>query len=290
MKYHLVGLIMVVLYLFPLNANANCRSMSFEEANRFTWMNFNHRNYTICYDNRYSHDIGFVRHWMNNAFQIGIEKYGVTLPVDRRDYELDITLFLTPEPTARSSERTATVICCQDSKSLEIFILTPSHNNWKNWEGFWPGGGRQTFIKFLTHEMMNTLHYDTRENYQYGRDKLIPRWILEGLAEYEGFFSTTNSNKRHAREWLINYGYEDLRDQIMYGRSLLTRVNTIVSIDRYAGSAIVMWYFAEKFGPEFHLELFKMDLNQVIRNYGSNPLLAFNEMRQWLEKKYKTNN
>ena len=71
------------------------------------------------------------------------------------------------------------------------------------------------FIKVLTHEMMNTLHYEAREP----PNTKPSRWILEGLAEYEGYCNTTAANEAKLN-WLIEYVYENDRDEIFYGQSL----------------------------------------------------------------------
>ena len=279
-------LMAVVTVAAPSAAYAQCHSISDDEANEYIWTYYEDRRYTLCYSADYAEDYGFTRHWLNNTFRIGVTKYGVVLPVDRRGHELTITVFLMPERTSHASAYKATVRCCPDSSSLEIFLLTPSHEDWDIWPSRY-GGGRHTFIRLLTHEMMNALHYDVRDRYQYGRDQQIPRWVLEGLAEYEGYFSTTASNRRWAEEVLITHGYERLRDEIHYGRTLLSRGATVVSTDRYAGSAIIMWNFAEQLGEESHLDLFRMSVRDVIYLHDSNPLLFFNQMRAWLERKYK---
>ena len=60
------------------------------------------------------------------------------------------------------------------------------------------------FIKTLTHEMMNALHYEAREP----PNRSPPLWIREGLAEYEGYYSTTPGNRAKV-DWLIEYVYEN---------------------------------------------------------------------------------
>ena len=133
------------------------------------WRVFEEGRYTLCYDARYTDDTFIAADWIDNAFRIGEEKYGVFPPIRRRGFDLNITIFLMPVTTSRASSHTATVMCCRDSVSLEIHIMTPSA----------PGYGRPVddFIKTLTHEMMNTLHYEARGSTQYQSSALDTRRV-----------------------------------------------------------------------------------------------------------------
>ena len=124
-------------------------------------------------------DAELAERWVNNAFDIAERKYKVVPPVQRRGHDLEITIFLVPTPTSRANRSTATVTCCSDGVSLEIHIMSPSAPEY--------GRPEDDFIKTLTHEMMNSLHYETREP----PNMTPPLWLLEGLAEYEGYYSTT---------------------------------------------------------------------------------------------------
>ena len=189
-----------LLCLFSAPAWAACESLYDRQLNEWQWSVFSEDRYTICYAPEYAGDTIVAAEWIDNAFRIALDKYGVVPPVQRQGHSLAITIFMVPRPTSRASSSTATVICCQDGASLEIHIMTPSS----------PDYGRPVddFIKTLTHEMMNALHYEAREP----PNRSPPLWILEGLAEYEGYFGTTPGNRAKV-DWLIEYVYENLRGQ-----------------------------------------------------------------------------
>ena len=173
----------LLVTLVPTWSMADCVSIHEEDIAEMEWRIFEEGRYTLCYHVDYTNDSFIAADWIDNAFEIGLEKYGVVPPVRRRGYDLNITIFLTPISTRRANSSTATVICCNDRESLEIFIMTPSSPHY--------GRPVDDFIKVLTHEMMNTLHYESRES-----PNISPAlWVREGLAEYEGYFSTTQGNR-----------------------------------------------------------------------------------------------
>ena len=262
-------LAITLLVLFPSWVAADCVSIH-EDVTDMEWRIFEEGRYTLCYHVDYTDDSLVAADWIDNAFRIGLEKYKVTPPIRRRGHDLNVTMFLHPTPTSRANSSTATVICCNDGESLEIFIMTPSSPHY--------GRPLDDFIKTLTHELMNALHYETREPPNISP----PLWIREGLAEYEGYFSTTPGNRSNA-SWMIDYVNDNLRDEIVYGRTLEGGdSSTLISLDRYRASAAIMTYLAEQFGSNIHYSLFTDSLDRVLRNQGSSAEAVFNELDSWL--------
>ena len=259
----------LLVVLVPTWSMADCVSIHEEDIAEMEWRILEEDQYTLCYHIDYIEDTFIATDWIDNAFEVGLEKYKVAPPVRRRGYDLNITIFLLPVPTSRANSSTATVICCNDRESLEIFIMTPSSPHY--------GRPVDDFIKTLTHEMMNTLHYETRESPNISP----PLWILEGLAEYEGYFSTTPGNQKKV-SWLLNHVHENLRDKIIYGRTLKDNSPTLISMDRYHGSAAIMAYLAEKFGDDIHYSLFTDSIDKILRDYGSSGERVFQELNSWL--------
>ena len=144
-----------------------------------------------------------------------------------------------------------------------------------------PGYDRDSnhFIKVLTHEMMNTIHYESREPPNISP----PLWIREGLAEYEGYCSTTPGNEAKL-DWLAGYVYEDKLEDIYYGTNLADRTPTIVSADRYYGSTIVMYFLAVQFGEGIHYELFQRPLNAVLWEHRVTAQWVFEGLGYWMNE------
>ena len=264
--------IVMMLIGVPSWSIAQCESLYDSDLNDLTWTVFSESRYTICYDNRYAVDSHLAQTWIDNAFEVALTKYQVVPPVRRRGYDLQITIFLVPTPTSRANSYTATVTCCSDSVNLEIHIMTPSAPYYDQ--------DQDHFIKTLTHEMMNTLHYEAREP----PNIVPPLWIREGLAEYEGYFKTTPANEAKV-DWLMKYVYENLRDEIIYGRNLMGGSPEIISMDRYNGSAVVMIFLAEYFGEDAHYRLFQQPLGDILEEYRIDSLSAFQWLGWWLEQK-----
>ena len=263
-----------LLGFIPGVSHADCRSIYDSELNEVAWSEMRESRYTLCYDTRFAQDVELAERWVNNAFDIAERKYKVVPPVQRRGHDLEITIFLVPHPTSRANRSTATVTCCSDSVSLEIHIMSPSAPEY--------GRPEDDFIKTLTHEMMNSLHYETREP----PNTTPPRWLLEGLAEYEGYYGTTPGNRAKV-DWLIGYVYDNLQGDVLYGYSLEDSSSpTIVSVDRYYASAAVMIFFAERFGEEIHYKFFERPINDVLTDYGFGAEEAFRELDAWLDRKH----
>lgn len=263
-----------LLCLAPSATYADCRSVYDSELNEVAWSELRESRYTICYDSRFAEDADLAERWINNAFDIAETKYNVVAPVQRRGHDLEITIFLAPHPTSRANRFRATVTCCSDEVSLEIHIMSPSAPEY--------GRPEDDFIKTLTHEMMNTLHYEAREPPNISP----PLWVREGLAEYEGYYTTSGNEAKI--DGLIEYVYDHLQGEILYGYSLEGSTPTIVSVDRYRASAAVMIFFAERFGEEIHYKLFEKPMNEALADYGVETEAAFRELDEWLDQKYST--
>ena len=279
--------LLAVLLPGAAHAASDCQSIYDEGLSAFPWSIYQDTRYTLCYDRDYRRDVDLASEWIENAFAIAREKYGVHPPVQRRGYTLQITIFLVSQRTAYASASRATVVCCQDSVSLEIHIMSPSAPDYlEGWTGDpdWVAGmAEDRFIKTLTHEMMNTLHYESREPPNISP----PRWILEGLAEFEGYYNTTPGNLERV-DWLIEYVYEHERDEIIFGRTLERGEWTMMTSSRYYGSAVIMIFLAEKFGERIHPQLFTASLRTVLRRFGvDRPLDTFVELGEWLESEYQ---
>ena len=108
------------------------------------------------------------------------------------------------------------------------------------------------------------------------------------MAEFEGYFHTTSANRAKVT-WLKDYVRDNLRDEIVYGRTLDDERNTIMSMDRYNGSAAVMAFLAERFGEDIHPRLFTDPLDRALEHYGSSAELVFGELDRWLGSKAHCN-
>ena len=270
--------ILVALFaLTPSFALAQCESLYDEDLGEHTWVRYQDTRYSICYGVQYDQDAELTRTWVDNAFQIAENKYEVVAPVHRRGYDLNITIFLVPFSTSRANSHTATVTCCSDSMSLEIHIMSPSAPDY--------GQDLDHFIKVLTHEMMNTLHYEAREPPNISP----PLWIREGLAEYEGYCNTTPANEDKL-DWLAKYVYDEKLQDIYYGSNLADRTPTIVSADRYRGSAVVMYFLAVQFGEKIHHELFQRPLNAVLWEHRVTARWVFEGLDYWMDEVGRSDN
>ena len=275
LRVFIVAFVVVLMSWIPETASAQCTSLYDEDLNRQTWVVFMEGRYTLCYNAGYVEDSSLAQRWIHNAFDIGVTKYGVAPPVHRRGHDLTITIFLTPVPTSGASSSRATVTCCSDSVSLEIHIMSPSSPHY--------GRSEDDFIKVLTHEMMNTLHYESSE----APNIRPPLWIREGLAEYEGYYNTTPGNEAKV-DWLLEYVYENKRSDIIYGRSLDSTSFSLQSLDRYYGSTVMMWFLAEHFGEGIHYELFQRPLTELLASYRIDVLSAFEWLSYWMDRKCET--
>ena len=99
--------------------------------------------------------------------------------------------------------------------------------------------------------MLNLLHYSLEGT---GR---LESWMREGLAEYDGYFHTTEWNRTEAIHRLFGRSEErDLPSAIYCCRTLGGGNPAMATTDVYYGGAIVMMFLAEHFGEGLHADLF----------------------------------
>ena len=203
-----------VLVFLPHVAAAQCNSRYDSNLSGLNWASVTHQFYTICYDERYEDDVAIVKRWLDATLELGRQKYGIDRPT-YQGRDLHTTVFLPPVATKYTSEGVFHTRCCHGNvpSRAEIYYLTPS---------VWSGdrfGRLQMPAKdyhphYVMHEMMHVVQYGFP---QYTRP---PSWIIEGLAEYDGFFYSTAYNRTTAIDSLIRYVHQYDREKIICCRTL----------------------------------------------------------------------
>jgi hypothetical protein len=110
-----------------------------------------------------------------------------------------------------------------------------------------------------------------------------PTWIVEGLAEYDGFFYTTAYNRTTAIDSLIRHVYYE-REQIFCCSSGISTSSV------YYGGAAIMLFLAERFGEEIHVELLTTPLEDVLEQRGTTVEETYGELQAWFEQQVQALN
>ena len=123
------------LVVVPSLAAAQCESKA--DASPVEYLEYRDGRYTICYSPDYPDDLELADQWVSQAFDLGVEKYGVIDPTYGDD-PFKLTVYLPGAATARTSQGYVSMACCYSEGGevhAEVHYLTPSA-----WEGDVLGG------------------------------------------------------------------------------------------------------------------------------------------------------
>lgn len=272
--------ILIVLFAFlPIVSSAECVS-EYDNIPPNSMLEIRGFGYSICYESGYDRDANLARHWVENVFDFGMKKYGIT-SMRREGKPYHITLFLPIEPTNRARRGSTSAGCCYtrgDTIHAEISYLSPSSPDWTYFSGVtaWPTGN-DYHGHYITHEMIHAIHWAVV-------DQLPIDWIAEGIAEYDGYMHTTLYNRGQATKDLLEYPRrkQKIRDSI-YCCFSLDYDEVIGTTEPYWGGSLIMVFLAERFGEDIHRELLHHSIGEVIRRYGVDMTDLFKELREWVD-------
>ena len=127
---------------------------------------------------------------------------GVARPT-YRGRRLHTTVFMPPVPAKFTSQGKLGVRYDHGDDSVvraELYYLTPSA-----WRGDRLGRLRIPVADYHPHYVMHEMSHVVQ--YSFPGDSKPPAWIIEGIAEYEGFFHTTEYNRTTAIDSLTGRRY-----------------------------------------------------------------------------------
>ena len=194
--------------LLPISVFAQCESRQHPEYSEFQWIAMTKQFYTVCYDRSYRKDADFVAHWIDESLRLGFAKYNIATPVTKGGERLDLMVFLPPEPTQATRRGRVVNICCWSGGLAELHYLTPAAWGSPPFGGLRYENANDYHAHYVVHEMMNLLHYSLESSGQ------LESWMREGLAEYDGYFHTTQRNQTTVITKLINYVDQGERSKI----------------------------------------------------------------------------
>ena len=257
-----------LLVMIPKVALGDCNSLYEESASHRSWSVHSDHRYELCYDEATPQDIlGATIEWIEHAYEVGKLKYGVEWPIHARPcrdqecqmVELDLTIFVNPvnAPQRMNWCSYTTSGRCADSN----FARDPRYdsraeihvNSVSNQRPPYGLTAEERFINTLVHEVM---HFVQVGVVQARWPRWLPRWIIEGLATYEGW-NTTPGNKRVFNQNLA--GWVD-QDEIVFGWDLgsLSVGDTSLHVtEPYHAGAMLSITLADLLGKEIYRELLR---------------------------------
>ena len=255
---------------------AECESQQYGDVTLLQLIPAEDQFFTICYDSRYEDDVEFTRTWLRKALEVGRTKYGVVSPT-HREKPLHTVVFLTPENT--SSTRPGYVVnhCCFEDGGryiTEIHYLTPSV--WPDWTryGVCFVNMEEYHAHYLVHEMIHTVQWSMEGE----RDS----WTLEGLAEYDAYFHSTDWNRTGGVNNLIELADYSHRHRIWYAQSLDGN-GKLGSENMYVGGAVIMMFYADQLGESVHAQFLRSSVEEVLALYGSRDW--YGDLREWFDNR-----
>ena len=283
--------------LFTAPAYGSCGIGDLYES--IDWHEVTHDWYSICYTTEYEEDVAFVERWVEHAWQLMRDKYGVAwFNYARYNRPLHLFVVLLPAPNADANTGTTRFQCCYDEsgaytslqgKFARIPYLTPSHPEWQR-SSTWgvlrfPTEGYH--IKNIIHEVTHAGQVSIYGGY-YPRP--VPWWVYEGLAEYEGTFNATESNRLHGFQALRQYVKERIPDRVFCCQTLEGGIDTLATNDAYFGGNLVLLYLKEVLGEDIHARLIRHThptlieaLDAEFRAAGTSVEKVFEGLRAWLK-------
>ena len=277
------------------------------------WVEKAYPNYSVCYTEEYSGDFTMISHWLPEIENWLYTKYEVDGfyvydAVDKRVLPGYLNFVLIPTSDANAGVGITRLMCCfdegtglRDNRSGTIAwipYLTPTSSDWprrrSGGQPFCVGRAcsnrtnpNQIHLKNLMHEALHAVQHSIVSNLprdSRGEEGVYP-WFEEGLAEFEGMFNTTESNRtRGFRQLLRRSPPEDeifLSTWMDYSQSLrVTR--------EYTGGNVLMKFLADRFGEDIHRELlYTLEPDALLANKydeAGGVVKVFAEFKSWVEQ------
>lgn len=246
------------------------------------------QDFTVCHDPAFAGDLALFREWVAKGMELGLRKYGFAGPVTRDGEPADVLIFLPPTPTART--RRGYIGFTTGSRSdlgngvwrAELHYLTPSAWGSPPYGGLSYPSAEEYHAHYIVHETMHVVQFGLEDINEHDAQK----WIWEALAEYDGYFHTTEWNRTEAVYRLFDRSEEkNLPAAIYCCRTLHGGSPAMVTTDVYYGGAIVMTFLAEHFGEEIHAELFATPMADLMSARGTTVDDAFTHFQTWYPEK-----
>ena len=267
------------------------------------WLEFASDQYSICYTAQYSEDVLFVKEWMDQAVRLMNDKYNVP-DLYFEQLRLYVNVLLLPQPNSDADVATTRFKCCwgygdtvggkyqRSGWFAQIPYLTPSHSKWTT-RPTW-GGMRlppdDYHAKNLVHEFTHAIQHSV---WGAASQSPVPRWVSEGLAEYEGMFNATEYNRTVGFDSLVRYVHDQIPNQLFCCSTDESNLPSFGTTDVYFGGALIMKYLADTFGEEIHVRLvrhrypsFAEALAAEIEAAGTTIPEAFADLKAWLDQRY----
>ena len=298
----------LVLCVFPIlsavvviRVDAGCDNLTYNKSSydHVDWLRSDYERYSICYTAEFEQDVPFVADWIDHGLQVMQDKYSVSEFTAVRYEEgrgyltapLHLFIVLVPDPNDDAKTSLTSFKCCsqEDDGSYFAWIpyLAPSHPEWQTR----PAWGRLQLppidyhAKNLVHEITHAAELSIW-GYFY---KAPAPWIAEGLAEYEGLFNTTESNRMQGLEKLLEEVRRNAGSKIGCCESLTGNHPEITCGDVYFGGSFILKYLADKFGEEIHDRLIRSEfptfgeaLSSEFADHGTTLPRVFLGMKAWL--------
>ena len=242
------------------------------------------QDFTVCYDPAFADDLALFKEWVAKGMELGLQKYGFAGPVTRNGEPADVLIFLPPTPTARTSRGRIgfTTGSRYGAWRAELHYLTPSAWGSPPYGGLGYPSVEEYHAHYIVHETMHVVQFGLEDINEYDAQK----WIWEALAEYDGYFHTTEWNRTEAIYRLFDRSEEkNLPAAIYCCRTLSGESPAMATTDVYYGGAIVMMFLAEHFGEEIHAGLFAAPMADLMPARGATVDEAFTRFQAWYTEK-----
>ena len=259
------------------------------------WLEAPYEHFSICYTVAHADDVAFVASWVNYAHARLAQKYGVTelrtvrdaTPENPNDaYQggpdgarMHVMVMLLPAPDQHADTGTTRFMHDWGSPEADalygaiadqvryafIPYVTPSAPNWRTADrwGVLQAPAGHFHAKNLMHEYTHAVQHTIRVGETERRPwDYLPRWVTEGLAEFEGGTHTTNFYRTVGYERLIRYVVEQIPDRVILQRTeTLAETNpaTITTTDVYFGGHLILYWLAETLGESVHRRLLRYE-------------------------------
>ena len=274
-RCNLLGVV-VVGVLLASNTSAQC--LSFADSTPVDYLEYRDGRFTICYSADYPNDLEIAKTWMSRAFELGREKYGVLNPT-RDGNRLELTVYLPPYETQATGQGTVRMACCYgrgggNVTHAEIHYLTPSA-----WVGNALGGLQRPPEHYHPHYLLHeTMHF-----FQLACCGLeAPSWIVEGMAESDGYRHTTNWNATEGVDRLTGrFASQELKNVVCCWDLEANFALGVSSV--YWGGGWIMWYLADTYGEQIHVELLSDPLPVVLARYDTSLIQLYAEIRDYIQ-------
>ena len=234
--------------------------------------------FVVCYHPDFADDVDLFRRWTKKTMKRGLYHYGFAGPLTMKEGEpADVLIYLPPVPTIYTSPGRAmwfTVGGSGDERHrYELHYMTPSA--WSNYSSFSPD--EDWHAGLITHEITHAVQYGLIEE---ASGYAPPKWIREGVAEYEKFFHSTQRTRENSGRQLVYLSEKDnIPSRIYCCRTLLRpSMNTT---DVYIGGALAITFLVEEFGDDLLPSLFRSDLGALLRTEATTVPEVFGKFRAW---------